>query len=125
MYLYWNISDQKLLAKEIKDTHEAFLMAKKYYKKYLKIYFTVEARQDGKQEIFLQFFTEVKKESKEYSVQLLKDTGTKRYEGMGILTIPLFMTIFCTISVKNRIFRPWNSKNNQISHSISIFYLDV
>ncbi|XP_073945320.1 uncharacterized protein isoform X2 [Choristoneura fumiferana] len=73
-------SDQKLLAKEIKDTHEAFLMAKKYYKKYLKIYFTVEARKDGKQQIFLQFFTEVKKESKEYSVQLLKDTNTKRYE---------------------------------------------
>lgn len=79
-------------------------MAKKYYKKYLKIYFTVEGRQDGKQEIFLQFFTEVKKESKEYSVQLLKDTGTKRYEGMDILTIPLFMTIFCTISVKKSYF---------------------
>ncbi|XP_063380680.1 uncharacterized protein LOC134667271 [Cydia fagiglandana] len=77
-------SEQKLLAKEIKDTHEAFLMAKKYYKKFLKIYFTIESRNDGKDGIFLQFFTEAKKESKGNSVYLLRDSKTKHYEVLEI-----------------------------------------
>ncbi|XP_063361682.1 uncharacterized protein LOC134650680 [Cydia amplana] len=77
-------SEQKLLANEIKDTHEAFLMAKKYYKKFLKIYFTIESRKDGKDGIFLQFFTEAKKESKGNSVYLLRDSKTKHYEVLEI-----------------------------------------
>lgn len=71
-----SFTDQKLLAKEIKDTHEAFLMAKKYYKKYLKIYYTIEAKKGDKQTIFVQFFTEVKKDSDVYSMRLLCDTKT-------------------------------------------------
>ncbi|XP_063533923.1 uncharacterized protein LOC134744149 [Cydia strobilella] len=77
-------SEQKLLTMEIKDTHEAFLMAKKYYKKFLKIYFTIELRNDGKDGIFLQFFTEAKKESKGNSVYLLRDSKTKHYEVLEI-----------------------------------------
>ncbi|XP_047994989.1 uncharacterized protein LOC125233150 [Leguminivora glycinivorella] len=77
-------SEQKILATEIKDTHEAFLMAKKYYKKFLKIYFTIESRTDGKDGIFLQFFTEAKKESKGNSVYLLRDSKTKHYEVLQI-----------------------------------------
>lgn len=71
-----SFTDQKLLAKEIKDTHEAFLMAKKFYKKHLKIYYTIESRKGEKQTIFVQFFTEVKKETDAYSVKLLCDTKT-------------------------------------------------
>lgn len=72
--------DHKLLSQEIKETHEAFLMAKKYYKKYLKMYYTIESRNGGMQTIFLQFFTEAKKESENYSVRLLRDTKTGFYQ---------------------------------------------
>ncbi|XP_035433065.1 uncharacterized protein LOC118264607 [Spodoptera frugiperda] len=71
--------DQKLLSQEIKETHEAFLMAKKYYKKFLKMYYTIESKGPGKQTIYVQFFTEAKKESENYSVRLLKDTKTGCY----------------------------------------------
>ncbi|PZC86407.1 uncharacterized protein LOC110376318 [Helicoverpa armigera] len=72
--------DQKLLSQEIKETHEAFLMAKKYYKKFLKIYYTIEAKSEGSQTIFVQFFTEAKKESENYSVRLVRNTNTGCYQ---------------------------------------------
>ncbi|KAJ8728144.1 hypothetical protein PYW08_016529 [Mythimna loreyi] len=72
--------DQKLLSQEIKETHEAFLMAKKYYKKFLKMYYTIESKNEGSQTIFVQFFTEAKKESENYSVRLLRDTKTGCYQ---------------------------------------------
>ncbi|CAG9786169.1 unnamed protein product [Diatraea saccharalis] len=72
--------DQKLLSQEIKETHEAFLMAKKFYKKYLKIYYTIEARDGTKQKIFVQFFTESRKEPESYSVRLQRDTKSGCYE---------------------------------------------
>ncbi|KAI8435964.1 hypothetical protein MSG28_004126 [Choristoneura fumiferana] len=64
----------KQLVHEIKTKVEEYERQQIQYGKFK------SARKDGKQQIFLQFFTEVKKESKEYSVQLLKDTNTKRYE---------------------------------------------
>uniref|UniRef100_A0A2A4JS26 Kinetochore protein SPC25 n=1 Tax=Heliothis virescens TaxID=7102 RepID=A0A2A4JS26_HELVI len=72
--------DQKLLSQEIKETHEAFLMAKKYYKKFLKIYYTIESKSEGSQTIFIQFFTEAKKESENYSVRLVRNTNTGCYQ---------------------------------------------
>lgn len=75
-----SLTDGKLLSKEIKDTYEAFLMAKKYYKKYLKIYYTIEARKGNKQTIFVQFFAEAKKDKDLYSIRLLCDTKTGVYE---------------------------------------------
>ncbi|CAG5059739.1 unnamed protein product [Parnassius apollo] len=72
--------DQKLLSQEIKERHEAFLMAKKYYKKFLKIYFTIETKNDLKQTIFVQFFTEAKKDSENYSVRLLRNMENASYE---------------------------------------------
>ncbi|CAB3230065.1 unnamed protein product [Arctia plantaginis] len=71
--------DQKLLSQGIKETHEAFLMAKKLYKKFLKIYYTIESKNDGSQTIFLQFFTEAKKESENYSIRLLRDINIGKY----------------------------------------------
>lgn len=73
-------SDQKLLSQEIKETHEAFLMAKKYYKKFLKMYYTVETRNTESQMIFIQFFTEAKNDSDNYSVRLLRDCKTGHYK---------------------------------------------
>lgn len=75
-----SFTEQKVLSREIKDTHEAFLMAKKYYKKYLKIYYTIEARKGDEQTIFVQFFTEAKKDMDLYSIRLLCDTKTGNYE---------------------------------------------
>lgn len=72
--------DQELLCQEIKETHEAFLMTKKFYKKYLKIYYTVESRNADSQTIFLQFFTEAKKETENYSIRLCRNTKTGLYE---------------------------------------------
>ncbi|RVE51252.1 hypothetical protein evm_004056 [Chilo suppressalis] len=72
--------DQKLLSQEIKETHEAFLLAKKFYKKYLKMYFTIESRNNAKHTIFIQFFTESKKESENYSVRLQRDIKSGVYE---------------------------------------------
>ncbi|XP_013199822.1 uncharacterized protein LOC106142568 [Amyelois transitella] len=72
--------DQKQLSQEIKETHEAFLMAKKYYKKFLKMYYTIEMRTGDKQTIFVQFFTESKKDSDNYSMRMLRDTKTGYYE---------------------------------------------
>ncbi|CAK1596146.1 unnamed protein product [Parnassius mnemosyne] len=72
--------DQKLLSQEIKERHEAFLMAKKYYKKFLKIYYTIETKNDDKMTIFAQFFTEAKKDSENYSVRLLRNKENATYE---------------------------------------------
>ncbi|XP_053607624.1 uncharacterized protein LOC128673654 [Plodia interpunctella] len=72
--------DQKQLSQEIKETHEAFLTAKKYYKKFLKMYYTIESRDIDKQTIFVQFFTESKKDSENYSMRLLRNTNTGNYE---------------------------------------------
>lgn len=72
--------DVKMFEKEIKDRHEAFLMAKKCYKKLLKTYFTIESKDTLKETIFIQFFTEAKKESENYSVRFLKDLKTGHYK---------------------------------------------
>lgn len=73
-------TDQKLLSQEIKDTHEAFLMAKKYYKKYFKLYYTIEYEQDNTQKIIVQFFTESRKTTDNYSICLLRDMKTSSYK---------------------------------------------
>ncbi|KAG6462751.1 hypothetical protein O3G_MSEX013440 [Manduca sexta] len=72
--------DVKLFEQEIKDRHEAFLMAKKNYKKILKIYFTIESKDAEKETIFIQFFTEARKESENYSVHLVKDTKLGHFQ---------------------------------------------
>ncbi|XP_072931995.1 uncharacterized protein [Epargyreus clarus] len=72
--------DQKLLSQEVKETHEAFLMAKKYYKKFLKMYYCIESRTDDKQVIYIQFFTEAKKDTENYSVRLIRNLKSKQYE---------------------------------------------
>lgn len=76
----FKIADQKLISQEIKETHEAFLMAKKYYKKFLKMYHTIESRNAEKQTIYLQFFTEAKRDSEYYSVRLLRDMKLGQYQ---------------------------------------------
>lgn len=76
----WIFTDQKLLSQELKDTHEAFLMAKKYYKKYLKIYYTIEAKKGDKHSIFIQFFAEAKRDTDLYSIRLQFDTKTGVYQ---------------------------------------------
>lgn len=73
-------TDQKIITQEIKETHEAFLMAKKYYKKYLKMYHTIESSNGETQTIFLQFFTEAKRDSELYSVRLSRNSKTRSYE---------------------------------------------
>ncbi|XP_063824966.1 uncharacterized protein LOC135074563 [Ostrinia nubilalis] len=72
--------DQKLLSQEVKETHEAFLMAKKCYKKFLRVYYSIEKRNKDKQTIFFQFFTESKKDSENYSVRLIRDSKSGYYE---------------------------------------------
>ncbi|KAL0893052.1 hypothetical protein ABMA27_014701 [Loxostege sticticalis] len=72
--------DQKLLSQEVKETHEAFLMARKCYKKFLRVYYSIEKRNKEKQTIFLQFFTEAKKDSENYSVRLIRDSKSGHYE---------------------------------------------
>ncbi|XP_045448495.1 uncharacterized protein LOC123656926 [Melitaea cinxia] len=76
--------DQKLLTKEIKETHEAFLMAKKCFKKFLKIYYTIESRNKDSQVIFVQFFTEAKKDTENYTVRLKRNIKTRSYELQSI-----------------------------------------
>ncbi|CAD0199352.1 unnamed protein product [Chrysodeixis includens] len=76
--------DQKLLSQEIKETHEAFLMAKKYYKKFLKMYYTIESKSSESHTIFVQFFTESKKESENYSVRLSRDAKTGSYKLLSV-----------------------------------------
>nr|XP_026488364.1 uncharacterized protein LOC113395039 [Vanessa tameamea] len=76
--------DQKLLTQEIKETHEAFLMAKKCYKKFLKIYYSIESRSGNSQVIFVQFFTETKKDTENYSVRLLRNIESGKYELQSI-----------------------------------------
>ncbi|XP_050346120.1 uncharacterized protein LOC126770655 [Nymphalis io] len=76
--------DQKLLTQEIKETHEAFLMAKKCYKKFLKIYYSIESRSDNSQVVYVQFFTEAKKETENYSVRLLRNIESGKYELQSI-----------------------------------------
>lgn len=68
------------MIQEIKEKHEAFLMAKKYYKKFLKMYFTIESKKDDSQTIFIQFFTEARKDSGKYSVRLQRDISKCKYE---------------------------------------------
>lgn len=72
--------DQKLLSQEIKEKHEAFLMAKKCYKKFLKMYYSVDPKIDCKQAAYVQFFTEAKKESDNYSVRLIKNLESGKYD---------------------------------------------
>lgn len=67
------------MSQEIKDTHESLLMAKKYYKKFLKFYYTIEKTTDSKQIIFVQFFTESRKEGDKYSIRLNRDLKTLHY----------------------------------------------
>lgn len=64
----------------MKETHEAFLMARKCYKKFLRVYYSIEKRNKEKQTIFLQFFTEAKKDSENYSVRLIRDSKSGHYE---------------------------------------------
>ncbi|XP_059047157.1 uncharacterized protein LOC131842597 [Achroia grisella] len=86
--------DQKLLSQEIKETHEAFLMAKKYYKKYLKMYYTIESRSNEKQAIFIQFFTEYKKDSDHYSLSLSRDCNLGKYDLISITPkVPIFKEV--------------------------------
>ncbi|XP_041978448.1 uncharacterized protein LOC121732583 [Aricia agestis] len=72
--------DQKLLTQEVRERHEAFLTAKKYYKKFLKIYFTIESRSKDTQTVYVQFFTESKKEPDYYSVRLVRNIKTGNYD---------------------------------------------
>ncbi|KPJ08130.1 hypothetical protein RR48_12869 [Papilio machaon] len=72
--------DQKLLIQEIKEKHEAFLMAKKYYKKFLRMYFTIESKNKDSQTIFVQFFNETRKDSEKYSVRLLRNISKCKYD---------------------------------------------
>ncbi|XP_032520785.2 kinetochore protein Spc25-like [Danaus plexippus] len=76
--------DQKLLTQEIKETHEAFLMAKKCYKKILKMYFSIESRKNDNQVIFVQFFTESKKDNENYSVRLIRNIKNGKYELLSV-----------------------------------------
>ncbi|XP_045771722.1 uncharacterized protein LOC123871805 [Maniola jurtina] len=71
--------DQKLLKQEVKETHEAFLMARKHFKKSLNIYYSIESRSKEIQIVFVQFFTELKKNGDNYSVCLLKNIKTRQY----------------------------------------------
>lgn len=82
MYFYLCIlfSDQKLLSQGVINRHEAFLMAKKYYKKFLKMYCTIESKNSSKQVIYVQFFTEFKKESEINSLRLSQDIDSEGYQ---------------------------------------------
>lgn len=86
------ITDHNLLTKEIKETHEAFLMAKKCFKKFLKIYYTIESRNKDSQVIFVQFFTEAKKDTENYTVRLKRNIKTRSYECKYLLQF-LFLEI--------------------------------
>lgn len=44
------------------------------------MYHTVETKINDRQTIFVQFFTETKKESENYSVRLLRDFKTGKYQ---------------------------------------------
>lgn len=77
---FYFFADQKLISQEIKETHESFLMAKKYYKKFLKMYHTIESKNSETQTIFLQFFTEARRDSENYSVCLLRNTKIGQYQ---------------------------------------------
>ncbi|XP_026752721.2 uncharacterized protein LOC113512947 [Galleria mellonella] len=86
--------DQKLLSQEIKETHEAFLMAKKYYKKFLKMYYTIESRSTEKLVIFIQFFTENKKDSDNYSLSLSRDSKSGNYDLLNVTPkLPIFKEV--------------------------------
>ncbi|XP_039753832.1 uncharacterized protein LOC120629119 [Pararge aegeria] len=71
--------DQKLLEQEIKETHEAFLMGRKQYKKCLNIYYSIESKSNEMQVVFIQFFTELKKIGESYSIYLLRNSKTHQY----------------------------------------------
>ncbi|XP_034830694.1 uncharacterized protein [Maniola hyperantus] len=71
--------DQKLLKQEVKETHEAFLMARKHFKKSLNIYYSIDSRSKDTQLVFIQFFTELKKNGEHYSVYLMKNIKTRQY----------------------------------------------
>ncbi|XP_004927035.1 uncharacterized protein LOC101745476 [Bombyx mori] len=76
--------DQKLLSQEVKETHEAYLLTKKFYKKKLKMYYAIESREAEKETIFIQFFTECKKDPENYSVRLLRNTKLRHYQILQI-----------------------------------------
>lgn len=44
------------------------------------MYYTIESKSEGTQTVFVQFFTEAKKESENYSVRLIKDSKTGCYQ---------------------------------------------
>ncbi|XP_038211866.1 uncharacterized protein LOC119832278 [Zerene cesonia] len=94
--------EQKLLTKEIKETHEAFLMAKKYYKKFLKLYYTIESKDMEKQVIFIQFFTESKKDVENYSIRLLREPKIGKYQLQAMTPkLTLFKDIQLILGEKN------------------------
>ncbi|VVC87318.1 unnamed protein product [Leptidea sinapis] len=77
--------EQKILSNEIKETHEAYLRAKKYLKKHLKFFFTISETNDtADQVIFVQFFTEARKESECYSVKLSRNIKSQKYTLLNI-----------------------------------------
>ncbi|KOB77121.1 Protein translocase subunit SecA [Operophtera brumata] len=78
------VEKNRILRNELKETHEAFLMAKKYYKKFLKMYHTVESMNSETQTIFLQYFTEAKRDSQNYSIRLLRNIKTRQYQRESI-----------------------------------------
>ncbi|XP_023941316.1 uncharacterized protein LOC112048143 [Bicyclus anynana] len=71
--------DHKLLEQQVKKTHEAFLMARKHHKKCLNMYYSIESKSNESQLVFIQFFTELKKNNENYSVNLLRNPQTRQY----------------------------------------------
>ncbi|CAF4922109.1 unnamed protein product [Pieris macdunnoughi] len=71
--------DHKLVTNQIKETHESLLMARRCYKNFLNFYYTIESRQTDQQVIFIQFFTQSKRDSEKYSIRLLRNTQTGKY----------------------------------------------
>lgn len=72
-------SDHKLVTNQIKETHESLLMARRCYKNFLNFYYTIESRAKDQQVIFVQFFTESKRDSEKNSIRLLRNTQTGKY----------------------------------------------
>ncbi|CAH4032574.1 uncharacterized protein LOC123715015 [Pieris brassicae] len=71
--------DHKLITNQIKETHESLLMARRCYKNFLNFYYTIESKQIDQQVIFIQFFTQSKRDSEKYSIRLLRNTQTGKY----------------------------------------------
>lgn len=56
------------------------MLAKKYYKKHLKMYYTIDSKSDNVQIVIVQFFTESKKDSNNFSICLRRDTSSGCFE---------------------------------------------